>query len=312
MKHGDNMMKNTIKYHGAVVPLVTPFTEDGGLDEAALTRLIEDQVAGNVDGVFVLGTTGEGARVPRAMRLRMVECAMQLAAGRVPVYAGLGDIAGADASEANDFLRAGVLAVVAHPPIAESVPEDGLEGWFRTLLDRLEGPLLLYNIPATTRVSIPLDAVEHLLGHPRLAGIKDSENNAARHEELLQRFAAVPDFAVFIGVGALMEKGMRMGADGIVPSVGNLIPGTCAQMCAAAREADWDQLATLQARMMAVAGAYQNGRSLYDSISALKYATHLRGLCTPVVLPPLSPVPPQEIELIRSQMEELGLLPITP
>ncbi len=104
--------------------------------------------------------------------------------------------------------------------------------WYQALLDGLEGPLLLYNMPMTTKVSIPLDVVEKLLGHPRLAGIKDSENNPKRLEELLQRFGGRKDFSMFVGVGALMEKGLRLGADGIVPSVGNLIPDICRKLCA--------------------------------------------------------------------------------
>ena len=314
-RHFDFHMKNGYKYHGAVVPLMTPFTHDGGLDEAALGLLIEDQVAAGVDGIFVLGTTGEGARVPAGMRLQLAAAAVRLAAERVPVFGGLGDIAGADATEANAFLRAGVTAVVAHPPIFESIPSAGLEAWFGALLDRLQGPLLLYNIPATTGVSIPLDAVEALLGHPRLAGIKDSENNPARHEQLLRRFGGRADFTVFIGVGALMEKGLMGGADGIVPSVGNLIPADCARMCAAARKADWGEVAGVQDRMMTVAGVYQDGRTLNESLSAFKAAMHLRGLCTPVVLPPLCPVSQWELEGIRGRMDELGLFqqpPCTP
>ncbi len=300
-------MNNERKYHGAVVPLMTPFTAGMALDEPALARIIDEQVVAGVEGIFVLGTTGEGARVPSGMRLELVEAAVRLAAGRMPVFSGLGDIAGADAQEANAFLRAGAVAVVAHPPISESIPEDGLEAWFRILLDRVEGHLLLYNIPATTGVSIPLDAVEKLLGHPRLVGIKDSENNPVRHGELLRRFGGKPDFAVFIGVGALMEKGLREGADGIVPSVGNLIPEVCHQMCAAAGEGSWSEVAKLQARMMTVAGLYQNGRSLNESLSVLKAAMHLRGLCTPVVLPPLHTLSQGALEKIQSKMCELGL-----
>jgi 4-hydroxy-tetrahydrodipicolinate synthase len=291
---------------------MTPFTAGLALDEPALARMTDEQVAAGVEGIFVLGTTGEGAHVPGGMRPQLVEAAVQLAAGRVPVFAGLGDITGADAAAANGFLRVGAAAVVAHPPITERLPEDGLEAWFRALLDNVEGPLLLYNIPATTGVSIPLDTVESLLGHPRLAGIKDSENDPARHEALLRRFGGRPDFAVFIGVGALMEKGLQMGADGIVPSVGNLIPEVCRQICAAARKADWSGVAELQVKMMSVAGVYQNGRSLNESLAALKAAMHLRGLCTPVVLPPLFPVLPRELEDIRGRMDELGLLQETP
>ena len=87
-------------------------------------------------------------------------------------------------------------------------------------------------MPMTTKVSIPLDVIGQLVGHPRLAGIKDSENNPKRLEELLQRFGGRPDFSIFVGVGALMEAGLQLGADGIVPSVGNLIPDVCRKLCA--------------------------------------------------------------------------------
>jgi 4-hydroxy-tetrahydrodipicolinate synthase len=301
-------MSSRTKYHGAVVPLVTPFTAPGALDEAALKRLIDDQAVAGVEGVFVLGTTGEGAHVPREIRLRLVELAVKFASKRTRVFAGLGDVRGGDVSEANAFLRAGADAVVVHPPITEKVLPEQLEAWFKALLDRLEGPALLYNMPATTGVSIPLDAVENLFHHPRLAGVKDSENNPGRHEELLRRFGGKKNFAVFIGVGALMEKGLRQGADGIVPSVGNLIPGVCHQMCAVARQADWPGVERLQARMMSVAGLYQKGRNLNESLSALKAAMHLRGLCEPVVMPPLKKVSGTEMEKIRHQMVELHLL----
>ncbi len=301
-------MNPGIKYHGAVVPIVTPLTPARTLDEDALARLVDAQIAGGVEGIFVLGTTGEGAHVPREFRRRLVELAVQRAAKRTRVFAGLGDVKPGDLSEANEFFRAGADAVVAHPPISEKVASEKLEGWFRTLLDAMQGPLLLYNMPVTTGVSIPLDAVAGLLGHPKLAGFKDSENNPPRHEELLQRFGGKKNFAVFIGVGALMEKGLRLGADGIVPSVGNLIPDVCHQICLAARNADWSAVEKLAARMNAVAAIYQKGRNLNESLAALKAAMHCRGLCSPQVLPPLRKVAEAELEKIRSQMRELHLL----
>ena len=99
--------------------------------------------------------------------------------------------------------------------------------------------MVIYNIPATTHVSIPLDVIGELVGHPRLVGLKDSENDPKRHEELLRRFGGRSDFSIFIGVGALMAQGLKSGADGIVPSVGNLIPEVCQQQVAAARRQDW-------------------------------------------------------------------------
>ncbi len=296
------------KFQGAVVPLVTPFTAGGGLDEPALERLVDAQIAGEVAGIFVLGTTGEGAHVPREFRHRLVELAVRRAAKRTQIFVGLGDVRLTDLSEANEFFRVGADAVVAHPPIREKVAPDKLQSWFHSMLEQLEGSLLLYNMPMTTGVSIPLDAVEKLLGHPRLVGVKDSENNPQRHEELLGRFGGQKDFSVFIGVGALMEKGLKLGADGIVPSVGNLIPEVCHQLCVAAKMSDWSAADKLSARMNAVASLYQKGRNLNESLAALKAAMHCTGLCGLEVLPPLHKVSATELEKIRSHMRELLLL----
>jgi len=300
--------KPALKYHGAVVPLVTPLAAGGVVDEAALARLVEWEIAGGVAGIFVLGTTGEGAHVPSAARRQLVARTVQLVARRAVVFPGLGDIQGGDLTEANAFLADGADAVVAHPPVSEKVPAEKLGAWYAALLDRVNGPFLLYNMPMTTGVSIPLDAVSQLLGHPRLAGLKDSENNPQRHEELLRRFGGQAGFSVFIGVGALMQRGLLQGADGIVPSVGNLIPEACGRMCAAAQESDWPGVAAQAARMTAVAALYQKGRNLNESLAALKAAMHLRGLCAPLVLPPLRKVSDAELEKIRRQMTELHLL----
>lgn len=290
------------------MPLVTPFTSQGTLDETALDRLVDAQLAGGVEGIFVLGTTGEGAHAPKSLRRHLVERTVARVKKQALVYVGLGDIRSADSSEANEFIQAGADVVVAHPPISEKVAAGALLTWFQSLLNQVKGPLMLYNMPATTGVSIPLDAVEKLLGHPNLAGVKDSENNPQRHEEMLKRFGGRKDFSVFIGVGALMEKGLKMGADGIVPSVGNLIPDVCHQLCDAAAKSDWTTADKLSTRMNAVAALYQNGRNLNESLAALKAAMHCRGLCAPQVLPPLRRVSDAELEKIRHQMTELHLL----
>ena len=296
------------KYHGAVIPLVTPFTAQGTLDEPALNHLVDQQIAGGVAGIFVLGTTGEGAHVPREFRGQLVAQTVARVKRRALVYAGLGDIRAADMTEANDFFQNGVDAVVAHPPISEKLAADKLLGWYQSLLAQTKGPLILYNMPSTTGVSIPLDAVGELIGHPLLAGIKDSENNAKRHEELLKRFGGNQKFSIFIGVGALMEKGLKSGADGIVPSVGNLIPEVCQQLCISAQHADWNAADIHFARMNAVASLYQKGRNLNESLAALKAAMHCRGMCSPHVLSPLRRVSEAELEKIRLHMAEMHLL----
>lgn len=301
-------MTKRLKYNGAVVPMVTPFTVDGGLDGAALHRVVDALVDGGVDGVFVLGTTGEGAHVPREVRRRLVAETVKHVNRRAAVFAGLGDVRNADLSEANEFFAAGADAVVVHPPISEKLAPAEIQGWYEKLLNGIHGPLMLYNMPMTTKVSIPLDAVEKLLGHPRLAGIKDSENDPKRLEELLRRYGGKKDFSVFVGVGALMEKGLKLGADGIVPSVGNLIPDVCQKLCVAAKKADWAEAENIFARMNTIAALYQKGRTLNESLSVLKAAMACRGLCSPHVLLPLHPLTDTQIEKLRHEMERLHLL----
>ena len=289
-----------------MVPMVTPFTPSGMLDEPALARLVDMLIAGGVEGIFVLGTTGEGAQVPRPFRLRLVEQIVQRVNNRVLIYAGLGDTHPEGVDAGNDFLSAGAHVLVSRPPV--SLPLTKLETWYRVLLDGLTGRLFIYNIPTTTKVSIPLDVIESLMGHPHLAGMKDSENDPKRLDEIMRRFGGKKNFSVFVGVGALMEKGLKLGADGIVPSVGNLIPEVCQQMCVAAQKSDWPAVETLSARMNAVAALYQKGRNLNESLAALKAAMHCRGLCAPEVLPPLRKVSETELEKIRGHMHELHLL----
>jgi dihydrodipicolinate synthase/N-acetylneuraminate lyase len=287
--------------------MVTPVTPTGQLDETAVDRLVEFLLAGQVDGIFVLGTTGEGVSVPRVFRRKLVERTVAKVAGRAKVYAGIGDLHPEDVPAGNEYFKAGADAVVARPPV--SFPVKDLLPWFQGLLEGLEGPLILYNMPSTTNVSIPLDVVAKLIGHPRLAGIKDSENNVARLEELLRRFGGDPHFSIFVGVGTLMERGLKLGAKGIVPSVGNLIPDVCQDLCASARRGDWPEVERHAARMNAVAALYQNGRTLGQSLVALKAALHCQGLCAPHVLPPLLPLPEIEVEGLRLQMSGLQLLP---
>src|SRR5256885_2319463 len=131
------------KYHGAVIPMVTSATANGDLDERATSRMIDHLLDGKVEGIFVLGTTGEGINVPKSCRKRLVELAAERMAGRSLLYVGLGDIQPSETGLANDYLRAGADLVVAHPPISSPVAPEKLSDWYHSLLDQLEGPLIL-------------------------------------------------------------------------------------------------------------------------------------------------------------------------
>lgn len=300
-------MRNVSKDSGVVVPMITPMTADGKLDLLSTNRVLEFLIAAGVNGIFIMGTTGEGNSIPNNLRQELVEQTIAQCKGRVKIYAGIGDAypVEKEIEAANKFFRSGVDVIVSRPPLQSTPPE--IRQWYKLLLEGINGPLILYNMPLISKVSIPLDVVGELLGHPRLAGIKDSENNEARLKELMQRFGGRPDFSILIGVGGLMEEGLRLGADGIVPSVGNLIPDICCDFIFAAYRSDWTAVKDAFAKMNNVTAVYQKGRALNESLSTLKAAMHCRGLCLPCVLPPLRNLSDGEIEKIRQHMVQLNL-----
>jgi 4-hydroxy-tetrahydrodipicolinate synthase len=302
-------MNKPNKLGGAVVPLVTPATSDGQLDFAALDRLIESQIAGGVEGLLLLGTTGEGPCVSQPLRRAFVERAVQTARQRILIYVNVAENSLADAiASAKDYFAAGADAIAALPPFYFAPREIELTTWFRALLNASPGPVVIYNMPITTHISIPLDVIGALVDHPRLVGIKDSENDAERHEELLRRFSGRKDFSIFIGVGALMTQGLRQGADGIVPSSGNLIPAACQEQVNAARRGDWMAVEASGARQAEVTAVYQRGHTLAQSLAALKGLLHHRGVCGAAVFPPLIAMSAAELATLREELAKLKLI----
>jgi 4-hydroxy-tetrahydrodipicolinate synthase len=288
--------------------MITPVTPAGSLDEAAAARVIDHVVGGGADGVFILGTTGESASVSTAMRRRFVEAAATHLKGRSLLYVGIGDNCVARSVEAAaEAFAGGADAVVGQLPSYYALTPEQMYSYYATLADRLEGPMLMYNIPSTTHMSIPVEVVARLAGHPRIAGFKDSENNPERLGELARQLGGRDDFSLFVGVGVLMGRGMLDGMDGVVPSTGNLDPGTCAGMCAAAARGDKSEVERLQARLNSVAQVFQRNRTLGQSLAALKASMSLLGLCSTAMLPPLSPCSPEEVGRIREEIAALGL-----
>ena len=167
-------------HHGVIVPMVTPITPDGDLDESAVRCIIDHMVAGGVHGVFVLGTTGENTSVPAAMRERLVAAAVAHASGRVRVYAGIGSNCLADSlAAAEAYAQLGVDAVVTHLPTYYALDTEEQFAYFTALVDRIDLPLLLYDIPVTTHMAISVDVVERLSRHPNVVGVKDSGGDIA-------------------------------------------------------------------------------------------------------------------------------------
>ena len=303
---GDRPHRARKEHRGVVVPMVTPFTEEGDLDEPAVRRIVDHLLDGGADGFLLLGTTGEGASMSAAERLRRVETAVERIAGRAQVYVGISDDSLKQAIEAaRACWEFGVDGLVAHLPSYYPLGPREIEAWFERLADDLPGPLFLYNIPMTTKMSIPIETVEALSAHPLVAGIKDSERDAARMEHLIGRFKERVDFSYFVGPSALALEGLSMGADGFVPGAGNVMPEVCRRLMDCVESGDREGAEEAQQILERIGDAYQSGRPIGVAIALLKEAMHALGLCQPHVLPPL--VPPAAPDRRAAAASLLGL-----
>lgn len=270
-----------------MVPMITPFTGAGIVDRDAVERLMERFIESGV-GAFVLGTTGETASVPRKERVRLVEMALSVGRGRIPLYAGIGDNCLAHTAEAGRrYLDMGVDAVVAHLPSYYPLEEEEMLYFFQRLHDSVEGPIMLYNIPQTTSMSLPMDIVEKLSDLPRFVGFKDSERCSKRLAEAVARFRGREDFKLYMGSAVLATEALKAGFQGLVPGSGNLVPSHWKRLWELAVAQDWSAAEALQTQLDDLAKVFQGNHTLGQSLAALKCLMHHVGLCEPYVLPPL-------------------------
>lgn len=301
-------MNSSSPHRGVIVPMTTPITASGAVDEPAVERLA-DRLARHELSVFVLGTTGETSSIPAAQRDRLVAAVLRATAGRVPVYAGIGDNCVPDMiAAARQYLSLGVTAVVAHAPCYYPLTREELHHCFSLLHREIAGPLMLYNIPQTTGISLPLDLVEELSHLPHVVGFKDSENTPGRLEETAARFAGRSNFAILMGSAVLSVAALKAGFDGLVPSSGNLVPDLWQRLWRHACAGEWAEAEALQLRLDAIGAVLQRNRTLGGYLAALKAALAEQEVCSPDVLPPLRPLPPAERAAIRAALTELQVL----
>jgi 4-hydroxy-tetrahydrodipicolinate synthase len=292
------------KFTGVVVPMVTPLNSDLTIDVEAVARIMKSFSDNNIHPL-VLGTTGESCSIGSQESLKLVKAAVAAKGPDQLVYAGLvGNQIEELIERGNQYLTLGAVAVVATLPSYYTLTPEQMYSYYIRLANHLQGPLLLYNIKATTQMSIPLEIVEKLSVHPNIFGLKDSERDAERMKDCIERYRKRNDFSYFCGWGAQSAGSLTLGADGIVPSTGNIVPEWYKKLYQAACEGDYETAIRLQTLTDEVAVLYQKDRTLGQSLAALKTMMHSVGLCMPTMMPPLTELSESETELLLKQFSK--------
>ena len=290
-------------FRGAGTALVTPFTKEGALDEAALRRLVRRQVDQGIDFLVPCGTTGETPTLSAHEQERVVVATLDEAKGRVPVLAGAGSNDTTKAMEQARFMAGlGVAGVLSVGPYYNKPTPEGFFRHFSAVADASPVPVVLYNVPGRTGSNVDARTLLRLAEHPNLAAVKEASGLLGQIMEILRDRPA--GFGVLSGDDAFTLPLMALGAEGVISVVSNQVPGEMHELCAACLRGDFAEARRLHYRMLDL----MNLNFLESSPIPVKTSLALLGLCEESFRLPLCPPRDETREALRAALRGLGLL----
>lgn len=218
------------KIHGIIPPILTPMYEDETVNEQELRQQVDRMIAGGVHGVFCFGTNGEGYILSEKEKERVLEIVVEQTAGRVPVYAGTGCTGTKNTvrmSQMAQRLGADVLSIIT--PYFATCSQDELYDHYRTIAEKVDLPIVLYNIPARTGINIAPATVARLAEIDNIVGVKDSSGNFDNMKQYIE-LTCRRDFAVLSGNDSLIIWCLLAGGKGGIAGCANVYPQTMASI----------------------------------------------------------------------------------
>ena len=298
----------TLKLSGLIPPMVTPLDAKRRLDKKGTKNMVNHLLKGGVDGIFLLGTTGEGPHLSYAIREELVKTVCRLVKGRVPVLVGITetdmDDAVAFAAKCKSY---GAAAVVAAPPYYFKLTQAECVAWFTEMADRLTLPLVVYDMPAHTDTVIEPATIAKLAAHPNIIAMKDSSSIIALFNKF--RIALEPfadKFSLFMGPDEAMGEAVLLGADGGVCTGANLWPVQFKAMYLAAKAGDVETVRCLQRfTTMSSYLLYGLGQGQIGFLKGVKCALAEMGLIQNVLAAPFTPFSGRERAQVKAALKKL-------
>tara|TARA_R110002049_G_scaffold1537_4_gene11861 strand:+ start:10178 stop:11089 length:912 start_codon:yes stop_codon:yes gene_type:complete len=295
------------KFCGVIVPMVTPFTEQFEIDRQGVENIVHGFLK-NKCTPFVLGTTGESPSISNNKKSDLIKYTVKTVNGKDLVYAGISGNSFEDSVvNARLYCDLGVDVLVAHLPSYYPIDENQMLHYYEALANVAPLPLMLYNIPVTTHLSIPLNIVDTLSYHDNIIGFKDSQRGEDRLNASLSLWKDREDFTFHLGWAAMSSYGLQNGLDGIVPSSGNLVPGLYRGIYDAVKSGNVKKAEELQETTDVISAYYQEGKILSRAFPILKAMMDAFGLCKPYVSPPMETLSVEEIlDIKKDVLEKFG------
>jgi len=236
-------------YEGVFTALVTPFTQEGKVDEQALRRLVDFQIEEGIDGLVPVGTTGESPTLGAEETEAVIRITVEQARGRVPVIAG----AGSNSTDKAIHLAAaakklGADATLQVAPYYNKPTAEGFLRHFTAIADAVDLPMVIYNIPGRTGKNIDNSTMLKLAGHRRIVAVKEASGDISQMMNLIAQKPAA--FAVLSGDDNLAFPLIALGGKGVISVASNLAPGRMKEFVSAALKGQWDKARELHYRLL--------------------------------------------------------------
>jgi 4-hydroxy-tetrahydrodipicolinate synthase len=304
---------NSFELRGIVVPVITPLTQDDDVDVGSLKSLVRFLVEGGIDGLWVLGATGQFYTLSERQRDIVTEVAIEAAAGKVPVLIGCIDSSPDRCVERGRRAKAsGADGIFATAPIYDAVTQVEVLAHFRRIRECVDLPLVAYNAFYATQTPFGVETIVRLAEEGTLAGIKDSAD-VPEFRRLLVELRHLSKFRIVTGHTYLADAAFMMGADGCVPVLGNLVPATYANVRKAAARGDWAAARASQDEAVVldrIIRTWNPGGSVFGNFfGAAKTVLHMLGVieCTNPGRPYPHPTAEQQAR-VRASLVSLGML----
>ena len=294
-------MKNTI-FTGMATAIVTPMHTDGSIDYEALSRFVEFQIGSGINGLVVMGTTGENATIEPEDQKKVIAYTVEKVAGRVPVIAGTGTNNTEHVlHNTRNACQVGADAVLVVTPYYNKATQNGLVTHFTAVADESTLPVILYNVPSRTGCNLLPKTVAKLSEHPNIAAIKEATGSLAQMIEIMHLCGNKID--VYSGEDGLTVPMMAMGAKGTISVLSNVAPRQSVAMTDACLRGDYAAAAKMQCDLLPLINA------LFSEVNPIpaKAATAAMGFGADALRLPLTSMEEQNRAVLFAEMRKLGI-----
>lgn len=296
-------MSDISNLKGCGTALVTPFKKDLSIDEDALRRFVEFQIAGGINFLVPCGTTGESATLSDEEQRRVIQIVIEEARGRVPVIAGAGGNNTAHVIKlARECERLGVDGLLSVSPYYNKPMQEGLYQHFKGIAEATSLPIIVYNVPPRTNVNILPDTIARLSEIPNIIGVKEASGDISQIAEIITR---VPlEFKVFSGDDSMTLPLIALGGVGLISVAGNEAPREMTALTRACLDNNRDEARRLNSELWALMKA----NFIETSPGPVKAALAMMGKIEEVYRLPMVPVKLETKEKLRAVLVELKLV----